>query len=100
MQIRSADDLISPAVANAIHERRHELTDEDIAAVRLAQRYAAAIDDGDTDTLAQMGPKLLAVLEQLGATPKARAVIGTRIAAVKDTSGPTTTKLQAIRAAR
>lgn len=55
-----------------------ELKDEDAAAVRLAHRYAAAIDAvTDLDllgkVLADLGPKLHAVLESLGATPAARA---------------------------
>src|SRR5258708_30574804 len=47
----------------------------DAAAVKLAQRYAAAIDDADNraEALERLGPKLLAALESLGATPAARA---------------------------
>src|SRR5258708_32494072 len=47
----------------------------DSAAVKLAQRYAAAIDDADNraEALERLGPRLLAVLEALGATPAARA---------------------------
>jgi hypothetical protein len=43
---------------------------KDAAAVQLALKYADAIDaEGD---LAKLGPKLLAVLESLGLTPKGR----------------------------
>lgn len=50
------------------------LKPQDEAAVALAVRYAAAIDDGDGD-LARLGPPLLAALTALGATPAARAAI-------------------------
>jgi len=48
------------------------LTPADTAAVRLARKYADAID-ADEAVLDVYGPTLLAVLEQLGATPAARA---------------------------
>lgn len=90
---RDADTLLAPAVADTI--RQLDLADEDAAAVRLARRYAAAIDDGGPATLNELGPKLLTVLESLGATPKARAAItkGT-------TASDTPSRLQALRAAR
>lgn len=47
------------------------LGDVDEAAVELARTYAGAIDDGGP--LDVLGPKLLAVLDSLGLTPKARA---------------------------
>lgn len=104
-RLRPADDLIVPAVAEAL-SKVADLTPADVAARRLAARYAAAIDgaadlaaladqaaerlDSDDVTGRQMlarlarqveaqavldslGPKLLAVLEALGATPRARA---------------------------
>jgi hypothetical protein len=55
-----------------------DLADEDAAAVKLAQRYAAAIDAtlGDARAHASamrwIAPQLLDVLEALGATPAAR----------------------------
>ncbi len=68
--LRDAGELLGPAVTETIAALR--LEDADTAAVKLAQRYAKAIDDGD-DALEKLGPKLLAVLESLGATPAARA---------------------------
>lgn len=48
-----------------------DLGQADAAAVELAKVYARAIDaDGPIDVI---GPKLLAVLDSLGMTPKARA---------------------------
>jgi hypothetical protein len=101
VRVRSADDLIAPAVANTIQQLQTDLSDEDAAAVRLAERYAAAIDDADDKQAAldKLGPKLLAVLESLGATPKGRAVIGTRVPK-EDVGGVRITKLQALRDAR
>mgnify|MGYP000921120774 CR=1 FL=1 len=51
----------------------------DAATVALARRYAQTIEDaygedGELDVLTDLGPKLLAVLDALGLTPKARAV--------------------------
>jgi hypothetical protein len=94
MRVRSADDLIAPAVTQTI--QMLPLAPEDHAAAALAQRYAAAIDSSDdpAGALEQLGPRLLAVLESLGASPKARAQI---------TKGNTTGgqgKLAALRAAR
>src|SRR5688572_27006879 len=45
----------------------------DAGAVELALTYARAIDLGDE--LAKLGPALLAVLDALGMTPKARAAV-------------------------
>lgn len=101
--LRPVDDLVLPAVRDTIVGLDKEITPADAGAVRLAQRYAAAMDDAarvaaeldaidplDEDDAARiarlaakvtvqavletLGPKLLAVLEQLGATPKARAL--------------------------
>lgn len=95
----AVDHLLLPAVMETIGKL--ELDDADAGAVRLAQRYAATIDEArrlaaaldrmpysedtfkavaalkakvDAQTvLDTLGPKLLDVLQQLGATPKARA---------------------------
>lgn len=120
-RIRSADDLIRPAVVTALGDL--DDNPRDAAARRLADRYAAQIDDAaqiaadlaevaaeDDDqarqiaaltrrvqahaVLAELGPRLLAVLESLGATPKGRAQLGKAPAAAG--SG----KLAAMRAAR
>lgn len=102
-RIRSVDGLMRPAVAGTV--AKLDQVDVDAAAVRLAERYAAQIDEAaviaadladvtseDEDTakvlyalrkrveahqvLIDLGPKLLAVLESLGATPKGRAALG------------------------
>ncbi len=71
--LRDAGELLAPAVAGSVAALT--LTPADSAAVKLAQRYAAAIDSADetAETLEKLGPKLLAALESLGATPAARA---------------------------
>lgn len=94
MRIRDATTLIGPAVNQTLQQL--DLADEDQAATQLAVRYATAIDEADdpTDTLNQLGPKLLAVLEQLGATPKARAQI------TKGTPAGGTNRIAALHAAR
>lgn len=51
-----------------------ELADPDKAVAELALVYARTIDD-DSDQLEALGPKLLAALESLGASPRARAAI-------------------------
>lgn len=87
--------MLGPAVAETI--RHLKSTDVDTAAVRLAEQYAKAIDDaaGDPEVLEKLGPKLLACLEALGATPRARAAIVKGGAAGGQGKG----KLQAVREA-
>jgi hypothetical protein len=51
------------------------LKDEDRAALALAALYTEQIDD-DPERLSDLGPKLLATLTALGATPAGRAVKG------------------------
>lgn len=93
-QLRSVDTLLAPAVAAAIAELPLQPADQ--AAAKLASQYAKAIDDAEDhdQALATYGPKLLAALAALGATPTAR----------RDTKGVTTPNannpLAAIRAAR
>jgi hypothetical protein len=95
MRIRATDDLIEPAVTNTIDNL--ELRPQDHAAAELARHYAAAIDNSDDPQAAldRLGPKLLAALEQLGATPKARAAITKRTP-----SNAATNRLEQLRAAR
>lgn len=101
--LQSADRLLAPAVTAALDVI--ELEGEDIAARKLAERYAREIDQADAAAahaervlravgddpelhelvsalkaklsarvaVSDLGPKLLAVLDSLGATPKARA---------------------------
>lgn len=106
-RIRPADDLIRPAVAETLQNLPDDPTSaRDAAARRLAMRYADQLDEAaliaadledvevDEDNaqllyalrkrveahqvLLDLGPKLLAVLESLGATPKGRAAMGYR----------------------
>lgn len=71
--LRDASELLGPAVAGTLAALT--LKPEDAAAAKLAQRYAAAIDTAGApaEILDKLGPKLLAALESLGATPAARA---------------------------
>lgn len=96
-RLRSADELISPDVAETV-AKLADLTAADAAAVKLARRYAAAIDQAGPECAAEvldkLGPKLLACLEALGATPRSRA------ARKGGVSGPGQGKLAAIRQAR
>lgn len=75
MTVRSADQLIQASLADTLAAL--DLTAKDAAAARLAAEYAQAIDlcCGNPDVLDKLGPKLLAVLDALGATPAARAKI-------------------------
>jgi hypothetical protein len=78
--LRDASELLWPAVAETIASL--DLQPEDAAAKKLAQRYAQIIDDlpdhaprGTQDqawAMRWLGPLLLDVLVQLGATPAAR----------------------------
>lgn len=112
--LRSADELVAPAVAETLATLT--LAEPDAGAAQLARRYAAAIDnaadiaeqlrqavedvDGDApirqriqalavrvdahQVLVDLGPKLLTALEALGATPRARALTA------KGAGGPAT----------
>ena len=80
MTVRDASELIYPAVQETIATLG--LLGTDSAAAKLAQRYAKTID-GALDlgpkvyfaTLRWIGPELLKVLAELGATPAARAAL-------------------------
>lgn len=129
-RLRNVDDLVAPAVAEAIE--KCELKPEDAGVARLAKRYAAQIDEaaqiaadlaeataaagddaGEYDrrmltalakrvdaqaVLAELGPKLLAALESLGASPRARAAQSRGGGATGGNAG--TNALTAIRQAR
>ena len=69
--VRVAEDVVE-SVRAALAELPADPRDE--AARNLAERYALRIDIGGEDELSTYGPKLLAVLDALGLTPKARAV--------------------------
>ena len=68
--IRDADELLLPQVKQALASI--DLEECDAAAVFLAHSYARQID-ADPEMLDHLGPKLAAILEQLGATPMARS---------------------------
>lgn len=99
--LRDADDLLVPAVRETLGAL--DVQAEDAAAVRLALRYAKTIDDhldadGQHDyawAVRWIGPLLIDALEQLGATPAARA----RLKTGKTTEAPVG-QLAKIRAAR
>jgi hypothetical protein len=76
-RLQPADGLLAAAVAETI--RALDLVPADAAGVALALRYADTIDQADNraDAVERLGPKLLAVLDALGATPTARARIKT-----------------------
>lgn len=129
-RLRNVQDLMVPAVAEAIDQLA--LKPEDAGVARLAQRYAAQIDEsaqiaadlaeataaagsdaGEYDrrmltalakrvdaqaVLAELGPKLLAALESLGASPRARAAQVKGGATGGSNAG--TGRLAAIRSAR
>jgi hypothetical protein len=98
-KLRDADTLLLTAVKTTIDKL--DLDDADLAAVKLAEHYAQAIDAGhcsecDADrNLEDLGHRLLAVLDALGATPAARSKIRKGVAA-----GDGPTRLAALRAAR
>lgn len=71
--LRDAKELLEYSTAEALAAIDAEV--QDVAAIKLAIRYAAAISrhEGDIEVLNKLGPKLLATLESLGATPAARA---------------------------
>lgn len=94
-QLRSTDALLGPAVQATINAL--QTAPEDTGAVKLAHSYAKAIDEAEdrAEALERLGPKLLACLESLGATPKARAAIRKG-----DTGGQSQGELAALRSAR
>lgn len=71
--LRSTSELLAPAIEKTIAAL--PLADADAAAAQLARRYAATIDAAEhrTEAMEKLGPKLLAALESLGATPAARS---------------------------
>ena len=72
MPVRDVDELLSPAVQETLTALN--LKPEDTAAARLAERYAAVIDSARDPSWAMrwIGPELLRVLAELGATPMSR----------------------------
>lgn len=95
--LRDTSELLWPAVQETLTALG--LGSEDAAARKLAQRYAQVIDglpdrgEGTSERahdqawgLRWMGPLLLDALDQLGATPAARARIGKQIDAGGDSA--------------
>ena len=93
--LRDASELLWPAVSVTLTQL--DLTDEDAAAKKLAQRYAQVIDQHEDQAWAMrwIAPLLLDALEQLGATPAARA----RVKGGKPADAPVS-QLAKLRAAR
>ena len=93
--LRDASELLWPALSVTLTQL--DLTDEDAAAKKLAQRYAQVIDQHEDQAWAMrwIGPLLLDALEQLGATPAARA----RVKGGKPADAPVS-QLAKLRAAR
>lgn len=87
---------MAAAVAAALAEV--EITPADAAAVLLAGQYAERIDDYP-DKLDMFGPKLLAVLDALRLTPKARSSVVKGVATGDRIDSPAD-QLRARRAAR
>lgn len=86
---------ISQALTEALESAQLQV--RDLGAVALAGRYAVLLDQSadDPKVLAELGPKLLAVLTALGLTPAGRGV--------KEGSGdsaPVVSKLDELRARR
>ena len=95
MRLQPADDLLEPAVRMTIGAL--DLTEEDTAAIQLALQYAKTIDEHNDKAWAMrwVAPLLLDALEQLGATPAARA----RLKGGKAADAPVS-QLAKLRAAR
>lgn len=77
--LRDVNELLLPEIRRTIGALDGTLT-ADSATIKLAERYAAAIDAADTPqleawALRNLGPLLLDALTELGATPAARARI-------------------------
>lgn len=97
MTLRDANDLVLPAVRATIAALPHDRHGEYAAVIKLAEQYAAVIDESSWDpkvrawAMRNIGPLLLDALEALGATPAGRKQ------EVKATGGPG--RLAALRAA-
>lgn len=100
--LRDADELILPAVRESIAALEDRTDDDAIysAVIKLAERYAAAIDAAEGDkaqawAMRNLGPLLLDCLESLGATPVAK----TRTRGKEGTASGGTSRLATLRAA-
>lgn len=86
----------SLAAAVTITKGALDASDVDAAAVRLAERIAAEIDDGGS--LERLSPRLLAVLVELRATPRSR--LNSSRAAPTSPEAPPSDALSRLREAR
>lgn len=81
MAVRDAAETLAAAVTESVSALG--LSAADRAAGRLASELAQAIDAAPAaerpKLVARIGPSLLRCLEQLGATPRARAEVGTKM---------------------
>ena len=93
---RPPDELLAPAVGETLAAL--ELTEADAAAAQLARQLARVMDEARDQAWAArwLGPNLAAALDQLGATPAARA----RMAKSRPQQPAGPSRLQALRAAR
>lgn len=80
--LRDASELLYPAVRETLGQLGlldPDASSPDAAAAKLAQRYARVIDQAtdakQASVLRSLGPELLRVLAELGATPAARAAM-------------------------
>lgn len=88
--LRPADDLLTPAIEATIDAL--DLDDQHGAAAQLARQYARTIDRAKDQAWAArwIGPLLLDALEQLGATPAAKARLSKTGRTPARTPGPNT----------
>lgn len=103
MPLRDASELLYPAVCEAVAVLDLDPDGKDAAAVKLAKQYARTIDEQPpgklyAGTIRWLGPELHKILESLGATPAARAVITK--GAGKDKGPAPVSKLDQLREAR
>ena len=77
--LRDTSEWLYPAVCETIAVLKLDPDGQDAAAAKLAQRYARLIDEASdakqANVLRWLGPELLKVLAELGATPAARAAL-------------------------
>ena len=85
MTLQDSSQLLWPAVSETIAVLKLDPDGQDAAAAKLALQYARTIDETPpgkayASAIRWIGPELLKVLAELGATPAARAALtrGTR----------------------
>lgn len=80
MALRDSSQLLWPAVSETIAVLKLDPDGQDAAAAKLALQYARTIDEATpgkeyASAIRWIGPELLKVLAELGATPAARAAM-------------------------